>query len=67
MGASALAVLMAIPVGAQEGDSRKPIFVAVGYGGRRASSVDGVRWENDQELAPNGGDDWTLLCDVAFG
>ena len=63
----ALAALMAIPVGAQESDSRKPIFVAVGYGGRRASSADGVRWENDQELAPNGGDDWTLLCDVAFG
>jgi hypothetical protein len=67
MRALALAVLAAIPVGAQESDARKPIFVAVGYGGRRASSADGVRWENDQELAPNGGDDWTLLCDVAFG
>src|SRR5689334_15907333 len=64
---AALAVLMAIPVGAQESDARKPIFVAVGYGGRRASSPDGVRWEYDQELAANGGDDWTLLCDVAFG
>jgi len=67
MRAAALAVLVAIPVGAQDGDSGKPIFVAVGYGGRRASSSDGIRWENDQELAPNGGDDWTLLCDVAFG
>ena len=67
MRALALAVLVAIPAGAQESDARKPIFVAVGYGGRRASSVDGVRWEHDQELAPNGGDDWTLLCDVAFG
>jgi len=67
MRALALAVLMAIPVGAQDGDSRKPLFVAVGYGGRRASSADGIHWENDQELTPNGGDDWTLLCDVAFG
>lgn len=67
MRALALAVLAAMPVGAQDGDARKPMFVAVGYGGRRASSLDGVRWENDQELAPNGGDDWTLLCDVVFG
>jgi hypothetical protein len=67
MRALALVLLMAMPVGAQDGDSRKPIFVAVGYGGRRASSADGIHWENDQELAPNGGDDWTLLCDVAYG
>ncbi|HVR82851.1 MAG TPA: hypothetical protein VMU54_00980 [Planctomycetota bacterium] len=63
----ALAVLMAIPAGAQDGDSHRPIFVAVGYGGRRASSADGIHWENDQELVSSGGDDWTLLCDVAFG
>jgi hypothetical protein len=62
-----LAALLAVPACAQEADPRKPIFVAVGYGGRRASSPDGVHWENDQELAPNGGDDWTLLCDVAYG
>lgn len=67
MKALALALLLAIPTGAQESDARKPIFVAVGYGGRRASSADGIRWENDQELSPNGGDDATLLCDVAFG
>ena len=67
MRALALALLMAIPAGAQESDARTPIFVAVGYGGRRASSKDGVRWDFDQELAVNGGDDGTLLCDVAFG
>jgi hypothetical protein len=67
MRALVLALLAALPVGAQESDARTPIFVAVGYGGRRASSKDGVHWEHDQELAPNGGDDWTLLCDVAFG
>jgi hypothetical protein len=64
---SFLALLLALPAEAQEADARKPIFVAVGYGGRRASSADGVHWEGDQELAPNGGDDWNLLCDVAYG
>jgi len=67
MRALALALLATLPVGAQESETRTPIFVAVGYGGRRASSKDGVRWENDQELTANGGDDWTLLCDIAFG
>ena len=67
MRALALAMLLALPAGAQEDDARKPIFVAVGYGGRRAASRDGAQWEHDQELAPNGGDDSTLLCDVAFG
>jgi hypothetical protein len=62
-----LVLLLALPAGAQDADPQRPIFVAVGYGGRRASSADGVRWEHDQELAANGGDDWTLLCDVAFG
>jgi len=62
-----LAALLALPIGAQEADARKPIFVAVGYGGRRASSADGIHWQNDQELAPNGGDDWNLRCDVAYG
>lgn len=58
---------LAMPCGSQESDARKPLFVAVGYGGRRASSADGLHWENDQELAPNGGDDWNLICDIAFG
>jgi len=58
---------LGMPSGAQEGDPRKPLFVAVGYGGRRASSTDGIHWENDQELAPGGGDDWNLICDIAFG
>jgi hypothetical protein len=63
----ALMMLLALPQAAPEGGAASGLFVAVGYGGRRASSHDGVTWEHDQELAPNGGDDWTLLCDVAFG
>src|SRR5688572_22291212 len=38
-----------------------PIFVAVGYGGRRMSSLDGVTWDNDIIVDPNGGDDNNLF------
>ena len=67
MRALAFAMLAMLPARAQDGDPSKPIFVAVGYGGRRASSPDGIRWEGDQELSPEGGDDQNLICDVAFG
>ena len=43
------------------------IFVAVGYGGRRITTVDGVTWRNDVEFAANGGDDDNCLFSVAFG
>src|SRR4051794_22942750 len=49
------------------GTSAKGLFVAVGYGGRRVTTRDGVHWENDVELAPNGGDDDNCLFSVAFG
>lgn len=43
------------------------LYVAVGYGGRRMSSRDGVTWENVQEWAASGGDDSNNLMSVAFG
>ena len=43
------------------------LFVAVGYGGRRISSADGVRWENDQRWADESKDDDHVLFNVAFG
>lgn len=43
------------------------VFVAVGYGGRRVTTVDGITWQNDVEFAPNGGDDDNCLFSIAFG
>jgi hypothetical protein len=47
---------------------RPGTFVAVGYGGRRARSVDdGVTWTDDTSLVPQGGDDNNLLRTVVWG
>ncbi len=43
------------------------IFVAVGYGGRRMSSTDGIHWQNVQQWADKGADDSNNLISVAFG
>jgi hypothetical protein len=43
------------------------VAVVVGYGARRASSVDGETWENFVEVNANGGDDNDLLRGVAYG
>ncbi len=43
------------------------VYVAVGYGGRRMSSRDGVTWENVQQWADKGDDDSNNLISVAFG
>jgi hypothetical protein len=46
--------------------SGTPIFVAVGYGGRRMSSVDGQSWQNDIVVDENGGDDNNLFRGVGY-
>ena len=43
------------------------VFVAVGYGGRRMSSVDGKTWENETQWVENGGDDDNLLRGACYG
>ena len=43
------------------------VFVAVGYGGRRISSRDGVVWENDQRWSDIAADDDNVLFNIAFG
>jgi hypothetical protein len=43
------------------------LFVAVGYGGRRITSRDGVNWENDQRWSNGDIDNDDVLFDVAFG
>ncbi|MBC7529655.1 MAG: hypothetical protein H7308_19175 [Chthonomonadaceae bacterium] len=42
------------------------IFVAVGYGGRRKSSEDGIRWQNDTKWAADGDDDDNCLFSIVF-
>jgi hypothetical protein len=43
-----------------------PIFVAVGYGGRRMTSRDGSTWENVQQWAEKGEDDGNNLMSAVF-
>ena len=43
------------------------LYVAVGWGGRRTSSTDGVTWANEQAEARPGGDDNNLLRGVGYG
>ncbi len=43
------------------------LFVAVGYGGRRMSSHDGLHWENDVQWSDKAADDDNVLFNVAFG
>jgi hypothetical protein len=43
------------------------VYVAVGYGGRRLRSTDGVNWEIAADWTENGGDDRNNLISVAFG
>jgi mono/diheme cytochrome c family protein len=42
------------------------VFVAVGYGGRRMVSNDGIKWEIAAEWKENGGDDANNLISVVF-
>ncbi len=43
------------------------VYVAVGYGGRRMTSKDGQTWENVQQWADKGADDWNNLMGLAYG
>ncbi len=49
------------------GASSTPLFVAVGYGGRRMISTDGVAWTDDVVVDPMGGDDNNLFRGVGYG
>ena len=44
-----------------------PLWVAVGYGGRRMSSRDGLIWEHDLRWSDESRDDDNVLFDVAYG
>jgi hypothetical protein len=44
-----------------------PRWVAVGYGGRRISSSDGVTWEYDQRWSDEAKEDDNVLFNIAYG
>lgn len=48
------------------GQTGSPRFVAVGYGGRRIRSSDGIQWDSDVVVDPQGGDDNNLFRGVAY-
>ena len=60
------AVLFALAV-CDAGAGETGLFVAVGYGGRRITSRDGLAWENDQRWSDEAKDNDDVLFDVAFG
>lgn len=48
------------------GQTGSPRLVAVGYGGRRMTSADGIMWTDDVIVDPMGGDDDNLFRGVGF-
>ncbi len=66
---AACALALAVPdASAQQPAALEPgLFVAVGYGGRRISSRDGVNWENDQRWSDEAKDDDNVLFNIAYG
>jgi hypothetical protein len=59
----ALSLLFVLSVTA----TAEPLWIAVGYGGRRMSSPDGQTWENDQRWSDEAKDDDNVLFNVAYG
>ena len=62
-----LALLVAEPATAGEPKPPEGLYVAVGYGGRRICSRDGIAWEHDRRWSDVAADDDNVLFNVAFG
>lgn len=62
-----LAALLAFSTPLLHAADRDGVFVAVGYGGRRISSSDGLEWTHDQRWSDVAADDDNVLFNVAFG
>jgi hypothetical protein len=62
-------LLLAVPtcLAGLPSPSEQGLFVAVGYGGRRMASHDGIHWENDQRWSEVAADNDDVLFNVAFG
>jgi hypothetical protein len=59
---SVAALIFALPT---RGEDPAGLLIAVGDGGRRIVSRDGINWENDQRGSTTGNDE--TLSDIAFG
>jgi hypothetical protein len=63
----ALPLALSLTTALRAAPTKTGVYVAVGYGGRRLRSTDGVNWEITAEWAENGGDNRDNLISVAFG
>jgi hypothetical protein len=64
----ALALLLLLPAVRLDAEPPPPgLFVAVGYGGRRLSSTDGVVWDHDQRRNDEQKDNDDVLFGVTWG
>ncbi|QVL33734.1 DUF1592 domain-containing protein [Telmatocola sphagniphila] len=61
-----LALLIILLISGDFASAAERLFVAVGYGGRRLISRDGIHWEIAAEWKENGGDDAHNLTSVVF-
>lgn len=61
------AAITALALLAGDAFAQSGMFVAVGYGGRRITSRDGITWENDQRWSDEAKDNDDVLFNVAFG
>jgi hypothetical protein len=66
---SFLALSLALPLASslRAAPQKTGVYVAVGYGGRRLRSTDGVNWEITADWAVNGGDNRDNLISVTYG
>jgi hypothetical protein len=62
-----LMVLLLAILGAPSAAVGEPLWVAVGYGGRRLSSRDGLVWDHEQRWSDAAMDDDNVLFNVAYG
>jgi hypothetical protein len=60
-------VVCALALVLADASAEPGMFVAVGYGGRRMTSTDGMVWENDQRWSDEAKDDDNVLFNIAFG
>jgi len=63
---TAMAIVLAAMFTADAVYAEKEFFVAVGYGGRRMVSTDGLHWEITAEWAQPGGDDGNNLMSAVY-
>jgi len=64
---AALPLTLSLPYTLWAAPEKTGVYVAVGYGGRRLRSTDGVNWDLAAEWSEKGGDDRNNLISVAYG